>query len=219
MRYMRKYELELFMEGGTFVPENRSEKGVFASLEYMPEVAEDERVLNDIAADELYGGPYMTLDELGGLSGSITSCDDGWYEECRFDPDWPVAIFGKNRIRGILNQEEGRGEAIVALLAENPGFIAAVYAMTRRRHELAACLPGMIAGLVGIFGRQRVINSLASQNFDIGGNHSALYQLRRFAEEELRLQATNPNVRGVACGIVHALGLDKAPKHTVRVAA
>jgi hypothetical protein len=206
--FMKKHELELHMQGGTFVPENRGEKGVFASTEFTPEIAEEEQMMRDREAKEVYGGPFVTIED----GGSIFENDDDLWEDQRFDVSEPVVMAGWLTFEKVLATENNghRAADLAGLLCKRPGLIAGAYEFCRQNniYSILNALPGMVAGIVEIRGRSVVIAELVGQDFDVDGNLNALTELRNFAKAEIRRQESPSGFaeRGIACGILNLIG-------------
>ncbi|MBI2057681.1 MAG: hypothetical protein HYT63_01710 [Candidatus Yanofskybacteria bacterium] len=188
--------------GGIFVnhptrPELRK-PAVFFTDEFMPEVREEEESAKEMEAKNTFGRPYLSIDELAGLV-----ADD------RYDS---TDILPAETLVGAVEE----GVNIVQPIVQNPNLLAIAYHMAKFEAEevdsdmwqLFNSLPQIASFAVSLFGAEAVITALESESAQ--DNVDSLFSLIRAARIELAEQKKGLVNRGVACGILQALGFTVA---------
>lgn len=186
--------------GGTFVPDSHGcQAGVFASLEFVPELAEDEEYLDRSS--------FIPIEEF--------STDEGCGHEGDYDELLPF---------DSLVEAVEQNFNVVSPIAENPGYIGIAYHMAKEEfseaklfnekdaesgmRQLFLSLPAITSAAVQKFGAEAVISALESEPAQ--DNVDSLFSLVRAARIELNEQKNGRFNRGVACGILQAIGFTVA---------
>lgn len=167
---------------GTFIPENRSEPGVFASTEFTPEIAEEEERVTQNDCLRM----WCPLENM-------------WIEdEGEFVPFFPKLPAGMSI-----------AEALAKIITSSPEYAVVVYekAQREKRTEISALLPIVVDWLVktGRCSRQAFTETRHKTQ---RGSWSCLQLLKGYACEELQRQRSgDSHERGVAIGVMAALGV------------
>ncbi len=182
--------------GGIFVsypthPELRR-PAVFFTDEFMPEIIEERETAREIEAVRCFGRPWLPIEELA----SFVYVD--------VDED----MLSAETLIGAVEE----GFNIVKPIAQNPGLLAIAYHMVKEEAEsedegmwqLFNNLPNLASIAVSKFGAEAVISALESEPAQ--DNVDSLFSLVRAARIELAEQKNGLSNRGVACGILQALG-------------
>ncbi len=185
--------------GGTFVsPEsgNRGDKGVMASLAYIPEVADEEARL--VKNDRLRR--FVSDEDLEDRSSEWDTeiVDDGVDED-----GYPVTAFASVDILAgpkFIALKGTVDEALTALFRKSPKYVVEAYRMAERtgRLDVLNRLPGVVAELVA----EGVYSVTEFQMTPMGDGFSAYRVLKGYASTERSVLGDNS---GIACRILKIL--------------